>query len=199
MPSEAKFSPEFHEVRPDTVPPHSFCQTLRPMRIASARERSIACATVAEIRIASITTAATHLDGRGFAASMHALLNTSGTVRPSLNLMKHIRIVLAGILLAAPAFAQQSAPLKDDKEKVSYSIGLDIGSTFKKQYMDIDTDVLMRGLKDGLSGAKPAMSEEEIKATMTAYSKTMMEKAAQRNKESAGANLEKGQKFLEEN
>ncbi|MFL6530449.1 MAG: FKBP-type peptidyl-prolyl cis-trans isomerase [Chthoniobacterales bacterium] len=113
--------------------------------------------------------------------------------------MKHIRIVLAGILLAAPAFAQQSAPLKDDKEKVSYSIGLDIGSTFKKQYMDIDTDVLMRGLKDGLSGAKPAMSEEEIKATMTAYSKTMMEKAAQRNKESAGANLEKGQKFLEEN
>lgn len=113
--------------------------------------------------------------------------------------MKHTCILLAGILLAAPAFAQQNAPLKDDKEKVSYSIGLDIGSTFKKQYMDIDTDVLMRGLKDGLSGAKPAMTEEEIKATMTAYSKNMMEKTAQRNKEAAGANLEKGQKFLDEN
>ncbi|MDQ6862133.1 MAG: FKBP-type peptidyl-prolyl cis-trans isomerase [Verrucomicrobiota bacterium] len=113
--------------------------------------------------------------------------------------MKQICILLLGTIVATAAVAQQATQLKDDREKVSYSIGLDIGSTFKKQYMDVDMDVLMRGLKDGMSGAKPAMSEEEVRATMTAYSKTMMEKQAQRTKESAATNLEKGQKFLEEN
>src|SRR6266480_7348063 len=38
MPNEAKFSPSFHEVSPATLPPHSFCQTLFPIRSASACE-----------------------------------------------------------------------------------------------------------------------------------------------------------------
>src|SRR5438270_549179 len=41
MPSEAKFSPAFHDVRPDTVPPHSFFQMRRPIRLASAAEIGI--------------------------------------------------------------------------------------------------------------------------------------------------------------
>jgi FKBP-type peptidyl-prolyl cis-trans isomerase FklB len=131
--------------------------------------------------------------------ALAAFLSHSGALFFFVILMKQTCILLAGILLAAPAFAQQNPPLKDDREKVSYSIGLDIGSTFKKQYMDIDTDVLMRGLKDGLSGAKPAMTEEEIRTTMSAYSKSMMEKQAERTKQAGAANLEKGQKFLEEN
>src|SRR5438874_1990064 len=42
MPREAKFSPAFQEVRPETVPPHSFCQIRLPIRSASAEEVSIA-------------------------------------------------------------------------------------------------------------------------------------------------------------
>ena len=44
MPSDAKFSPWFHEVRPDIVPPHSFCQTLFPIFKASPCESAKACA-----------------------------------------------------------------------------------------------------------------------------------------------------------
>ena len=44
MPRDAKFSPEFHEVRPANVPLHSFCQILFPMRRVSAGERLIAAA-----------------------------------------------------------------------------------------------------------------------------------------------------------
>ena len=36
IPSEANCSPLFHEVRPSTVPLHSFCQTFRPMADACA-------------------------------------------------------------------------------------------------------------------------------------------------------------------
>src|SRR3954452_5935240 len=42
MPSDAKFSPAFHEVSPATVRPHSFCQILFPIRRVSAGERFIA-------------------------------------------------------------------------------------------------------------------------------------------------------------
>ena len=38
MPSDAKSSPWFHEVRPETVPLHSFCQTLFPTLRASLWE-----------------------------------------------------------------------------------------------------------------------------------------------------------------
>src|SRR6266853_870294 len=44
MPSEAKSSPAFHEVRPSIVPLHSFCQIRFPMRRVSADERLIAAA-----------------------------------------------------------------------------------------------------------------------------------------------------------
>jgi FKBP-type peptidyl-prolyl cis-trans isomerase len=113
--------------------------------------------------------------------------------------MKHTCIGLVAVLVTSAAFAQQAPQLKDEKDKVSYSIGLDIGTTFKKQSMDINYDIMMSGLRDGVSGNKPLMNEEEIKQTMQAYSKTMMEKQAQKTKEAASANLTKGEKFLEEN
>ncbi len=104
------------------------------------------------------------------------------------------------ILTVASSFAQdKQTQLKDQKEKVSYSIGLDLGGTFKKQNMDINADVLAAGLKDALSGAKPLMTEEQVKETMTAYSKEMMDKLAAKNKESGSKNAAAGEKFLAEN
>src|SRR5437762_10912737 len=50
MPREAKFSPPFHEVRPEMVPPHSFCQIRLPIRWASAGEISIAACNATLVR-----------------------------------------------------------------------------------------------------------------------------------------------------
>ncbi|MBA2241996.1 MAG: FKBP-type peptidyl-prolyl cis-trans isomerase [Chthoniobacterales bacterium] len=113
--------------------------------------------------------------------------------------MKQPSIFFVAILLASSSFAQQTTQLKDEKDKVSYSIGLDIGSTFKKQSMDINLDALNAGLKDAVSGNKPLLTEEQVKETMTAYSKTMMEKQAAVNKEAAAKNGAEGEKFLAEN
>ena len=75
--------------------------------------------------------------------------------------MKNLVIGITLATLAVPAFAQNPPALKDSKDKVSYSIGLDIGTTFKKQKMEINSDALVAGLKDGMSGAKPALSPEK--------------------------------------
>ncbi len=113
--------------------------------------------------------------------------------------MKLSCIFFALILLASSGFAQQNTHLKDEKDKVSYSIGLDIGNTFKKQKMDINLDTLNAGLKDALSGNKPLLTDEQVKETMTAYAKVMMEKQAASAKEAAAKNGAEGEKFLAEN
>lgn len=113
--------------------------------------------------------------------------------------MKKSSIFLAALLVAAPAFAQDKTDLPTEKDKVSYSIGLDIGSTFKKQDMDIDPAALLKGLQDGTSGAKPLMTEDQVRETMTAYSKSMMEKQSNLAKETGAKNLAAGEKFLADN
>ena len=58
MPSDAKSSPWFHEVSPEIVPPHSFCQTLFPIFNASLCESVKACASSGQSAISPVATTA---------------------------------------------------------------------------------------------------------------------------------------------
>ena len=86
-------------------------------------------------------------------------------------------IVVLGILFFVnQVSAEDKQVLKDQKEKVSYSIGLNFGSNLKRQLIDIDLNTFAKGIQDGLSGASPLLSKEEIQETMIALQKEMMEK-----------------------
>jgi FKBP-type peptidyl-prolyl cis-trans isomerase FklB len=109
--------------------------------------------------------------------------------------MKLSIIALATVLVVSPLFAQEkSAPLKDQKDKVSYSIGLNIGFNLSKQKVPINPDALAAGLKDALAN-KPQMTEAQVKETMTAFEKDMMEQ----QKQAADKNSAEGTKFLDDN
>ena len=113
--------------------------------------------------------------------------------------MKSCAIFIFATFFASVAFSEDRPQLKDDKDKVSYSIGLDIGNTFKKQGMDINPDVLMAGMRDAIAGKPPLMTDEQVKQTMENYSKMMTEKMASKAKEEGAKNLATGEKFLAEN
>jgi hypothetical protein len=59
--------------------------------------------------------------------------------------------------------------LQTQKDKASYAIGLNIGRSMHKGSVDIDPNILLRGLKDGLAGAKPLLTDDEAKGTMVAF------------------------------
>ena len=93
----------------------------------------------------------------------------------------------AAVLTSTPALAQDapkakapaapaSAELKDLRAKASYSIGLNIGNSMKAEGIDIDPDLIAKGIKDILSGAKPLMSEAEIQAVAKEFSTQQMAK-----------------------
>ena len=113
--------------------------------------------------------------------------------------MKRLIICLTAVCLTSICLAQDKPQLKDQKDKASYSIGYDIGSTFKKQNIELNTDALFSGLKEGLAGKEASMSKEEREKTLEAFQKEVMEKQAAASKEAAAKNLAEGEKFLAEN
>ena len=67
--------------------------------------------------------------------------------------MKSLLIVSATVLLVLPLSAQEkSAQLKDQKDKVSYSIGVNIGTNLSRQKVSVNPDTLSAGIKDGIAG-----------------------------------------------
>ena len=109
--------------------------------------------------------------------------------------MKRFIISFALLSLTGSVFGQdKSTPFKDSKDKVSYSIGLNIGLNLKKQNVSINPDTFVLGLKDALAG-KPQMTDEQVKETMTAFEKEMIDK----QKAAGVKNGADGEKFLAEN
>lgn len=110
--------------------------------------------------------------------------------------MKLKMIVILGFLFfVSQVQAQETLVLKNQKDKVSYIIGMDIGNNLKKQLVDVDLNILAKGLKDALTGAKSLLTEKEIQETMTAFQKEMMAK----KEEVAKQNKKDGEAFLAEN
>jgi FKBP-type peptidyl-prolyl cis-trans isomerase len=96
------------------------------------------------------------------------------------------------LLLPALATAQQKAAPKTQKQKVSYTIGLDVGKNMKRQKLDVDIPQLARGIQDGISDAKPVLSDSEMQEVMTVFQKEVLARMAEKNKKD-------GEAFLAEN
>ncbi|MHC4461193.1 MAG: FKBP-type peptidyl-prolyl cis-trans isomerase [Planctomycetota bacterium] len=94
---------------------------------------------------------------------------------------------------------QKASSLKTEMDKVSYSIGVQLGQQFKKGEIDIKIESLMRGIKDTLAGKTLVLSEDEMQKVMTGFQQRMMAKQKERQKAEAAKNLAMGMVFLEAN
>ncbi len=110
-----------------------------------------------------------------------------------------LTVILCFMLLAGQANAAAKIALKNEKDKVSYSIGLNIGNNLKSQSIDVNPDILAKGIKDALSGSKPLLTEKEVQETLAAFQKEMMAKQAEKMKAIGEKNKKDGDAFLAEN
>jgi FKBP-type peptidyl-prolyl cis-trans isomerase FklB len=95
--------------------------------------------------------------------------------------MKLRLIVVLGVLfLVSQVSAQENLVLKNQKDKVSYIIGMNIGKDLKRQLIDISPKILAEGVQQALAGSKPLLTEQEIQETMMAFQKEMMAKQKER-------------------
>lgn len=110
------------------------------------------------------------------------------------------RRLILGLTLVAPlAGAQETPALKSQKEKVSYGIGVDIARNLKRQGIEIDLELLVRGIRDGSPGGKLLIPEEDLRGIVTAFQTELMQKRAHEMKVVAEENRKKGDAFLAQN
>ena len=97
--------------------------------------------------------------------------------------MKRFIVIISASLLAFPLFGQEKSPqLKDQKDKVSYSIGMQIGFNLGRQKVDINPDILAAGIKDAIAG-KPQLTPDQVKDIMAQFEKDMEQKQKQARRE----------------
>jgi FKBP-type peptidyl-prolyl cis-trans isomerase len=116
--------------------------------------------------------------------------------------------VLSFLLLAVftQASAQDTQVPKTEKEKLSYSLGVEMVVNLKRQKTEIDVDTLVRGIKDALSGEKLLMSDHDIRASIDLFQVELKQKQIQARKTATGNtqqaaedNRKAGEAFLAEN
>jgi FKBP-type peptidyl-prolyl cis-trans isomerase FklB len=135
--------------------------------------------------------------------------------------MKRIRITLVALLMcsAFASYAEDAKPspspaastpptsaIKDDKDKVSYSLGVDIGRTLQKFQLDLNESALSQGIADVLGNKPMALTDQELQETLQAFQQKMMQKQqeamSKKQEEMKGVaekNKADGKKFLDDN
>jgi FKBP-type peptidyl-prolyl cis-trans isomerase FklB len=119
--------------------------------------------------------------------------------------MVFMRILIAlGILTVATSVSAQQAATpapaapRTQTEKLSYAVGMNLGRQFKAQSVDVDPDMLARGMRDTLAG-KTALTEDEARAVMEAFQNEMRTKQQAMMAQAAEKNAKEGEAFLAAN
>ena len=113
---------------------------------------------------------------------------------------QRLAMAMCGVVaLAGASFAADAPELKSDKEKISYSIGMDIVGNLKRGSVEVDPDLLARGLKDSYVGGKTLLTEDQARQAIADFQKTLAAKQAETMKILSEKNKADGEKFLAEN
>lgn len=84
-------------------------------------------------------------------------------------------------------------------DTVSYLIGNDISRSFKSNGIDLNFELLYRGIVDAQKGADTLISKEKTQAVLMAFQQEMTQKRKQKDSQVAGENEAKGMAYLAEN
>ena len=90
--------------------------------------------------------------------------------------------------------------LTNDKEKVSYIIGEDIGFSFQREGYDLDIDIMLEAIKGAATGkSENLLSETEKNEVMMRWQQEMQAKKQAQMAEQAKAAKKDGMAFLTQN
>ncbi|ASQ46391.1 FKBP-type peptidyl-prolyl cis-trans isomerase N-terminal domain-containing protein [Legionella clemsonensis] len=119
-----------------------------------------------------------------------------------------IGLTMSTAIVAADASTTTTTPatsatpatsLNSDMDKLSYSIGADLGKNFKKQGIDINPAAMAKGLQDGMTGGQLLLTEQQMKDVLNKFQKDLMAKRNAEFNKKAEENKAKGEAFLNQN
>lgn len=109
-------------------------------------------------------------------------------------------LLLYLLIFTSLSAAGEEIQLKDEKDKVSYSVGHQVGMDFKRQGLELNDEVMIRGVRDGFTDAEtPLMSPKEMKETLIALKKKIEADNQKIKTEQVSENIAESENFLTAN
>jgi FKBP-type peptidyl-prolyl cis-trans isomerase FklB len=107
--------------------------------------------------------------------------------------------IMAILLAAPPAGAVEKAELKNAKDKLSYVLGYSLGSNMKRDQVEVNQDLFLQALKEGLGGGKAILDDAEMRQVMQQFSQDLQTRRREVRRKLAEENEKAGKAFLEAN
>lgn len=108
-------------------------------------------------------------------------------------------IIAASAALASGFALAQNKELETSEDRLSYTIGMDIGQSLSGQDMPLDIDILMQGLRASYLGEETLLTQEEALAEREQFIQQRQQQLAEQRGEEARINAEEGEAFLAAN
>jgi FKBP-type peptidyl-prolyl cis-trans isomerase FklB len=112
-----------------------------------------------------------------------------------------IALGMCGTMFAAdekPAANKPAAQFKDNRDKVSYSYGVNLANTFKPQGFEVNPEELANGARDALAG-KAKLEDKEVRETLISFNQELRNKRMEKMRVDAEKNKVLGEQWLAEN
>jgi FKBP-type peptidyl-prolyl cis-trans isomerase len=110
-----------------------------------------------------------------------------------------VAIVLCMVFLSGVSAAAEKKESKEQKDKISYSVGYQVGGDFKRQGVELNPKLFLKGVQDAMSGAKPQMTPQEMNQTLVDLKKKIVADERKDRQAKAQKALAEGEAFLAAN
>lgn len=113
--------------------------------------------------------------------------------------IKLVAAVVMGLAMTTTFAATDTTVLTTDIDKLSYSIGTDLGKNIKKQGIEINPSIMAKGIQDGMNGGTLLLTDQQMKDVLSKFQKDLMAKRTAEFDKKAEENKTLGEKFLSQN
>lgn len=109
-----------------------------------------------------------------------------------------VSLIAAAGLAGSAAFAAD-LKLETEDDKISYSVGYQVGGDFQRQGVDLNAEVMVRGVMDAASGADPALSPEEMNGVLVQLKQKIVYAQQEARERVSRESAQAGKLFMAEN
>jgi len=106
-------------------------------------------------------------------------------------------VATAALAVTMPVFAQKA--LETEKDKFSYTVGMDLAKMLDSIKGEIDPEIVIGAFKTALAGGTLQLTEEQAAAIRKAFQERMQAQQAMVAQAASGKNVMEGKVFLAEN
>jgi FKBP-type peptidyl-prolyl cis-trans isomerase FklB len=107
------------------------------------------------------------------------------------------KLILSSLVALFILYTTQVAAAKPttDKEKFSYALGFQVGQGFKRDGLDIDTQIMAQAIEEVLAGKDPQLTTDEMRGAMETAQQQLLAKRTEKAEKAQSA----GEVFLAAN